>query len=250
MNRTIDTNTLEAAARGLINARTTNLGVEVTMPVLYPNGNAVAVIVAKHTGRYVVHDAGGGAMHLSSFGVTITKPMRQRLERMVAAYGCEFVSGRVTTACEPEQIAVAIALVANASKAVGDEAQIADRLRASRFVERVTETLTEFLGKRVQVHKEMVADSGRTYRVGHVVLDADLDHPVAFVEAVPDKETVSRRVAEFLDLKDHYTDVAREAVYDDSRDWPSGDLMLLKKVSNPVPFNRWRNRAKALAKVA
>jgi hypothetical protein len=250
MNRAIDTETLEAAARALISARVTNLGIEVTLPVLYPNGNAVNVVISQQAERYIVHDAGSGAMHLSSFGVPITKALRARLERAVAAYGCEFVSGRVSTTCSSDQIAVAMALVANASKAVGDEAQIAETLRISRFVERVAETLAEFLGDRVRNHEEIVADSGRTYRVGHVVLDATLDHPVAFVEAVPDKEAVPRRVAEFFDLLDQYTDVAREAVYDDSREWPSGHLMLLGKVSNPVPFTRWRSRAKALAKAA
>lgn len=79
MDHTIDKEVIEAEARALISAHTTNLGVEVTMPVLYPNGNAVNVVVAAHAERYLVHDAGAGAMHLSSFGIAITKPLRGRL---------------------------------------------------------------------------------------------------------------------------------------------------------------------------
>jgi hypothetical protein len=241
---------IEEVLRSLTHAQVTNLGVEVTTHVLLPGGNAVTVVVAEHGGHLLVHDASAGSMHLSSCGIAISRSLLSKLEETVAAYGCFYSAGRISLVVPAEQLPAAIVLVANASRAVGDHAPLAHSLRTSRFYERVAETLTGVLGDRVRSHQEVVADSGRTYRIGHVVLDANRDKPIAFVEAVADKESVPRRVAEFLDLGDEYADVKMEAVYDDSHDWPSGHLILLKKVANPVPFTKWDSRARAIARAA
>ena len=132
---------LEAASRSLIKARETNLGYEVELPVVYPNGQCVAVVINVSGGAYVVHDAGHGALNLTEAGLSLTKQLTERLRRLADAYGCEFVSGRMTKSCTEQQLAIAIALVANASRAVGDQIfeQREGRLRDFR---REVETMT------------------------------------------------------------------------------------------------------------
>ncbi len=241
---------LEKTARSLIEARQTNLGTEVTLPVLYFNGDAVNVVVTVDPSGFVVHDASAGAMLINVSGLQVTKKLNHRLAELVAAYGCEFVNGRVTARCTEDQLAVTMAMVSNASCAVGNEARQANRLRSMAFQEQVAERLRETVGKRVRERAEITAASGRTYRVGHLILDQSLAHPVAFVEAVANDDIVSKRVAEFFDLKEEYPDVQREAIYDDSRPLESFNLVLLGKVSNPLPFSSADRRLKNLLQAA
>jgi len=252
VTRPIAPEELEAACRALVSARRTNLGVEVTLPVIYPTGQAVRVVVAAESGAYVVHDASHGALCLASAGVRFTRGIEARLARMRESFGCEFVSGRVSTRCREDQLAVAIALVANASRGVGDEARSATATAARDFAAKLDGALRAVFGRRLRAQQEIVADSGKAYRVSHVLLDRAERGYVAFIEPAASPAIVPRRVAEFLDLRDEYPEVAREAVYDDGEEanWDGANLLLLQKVSNPVPFSNSAPRLRALAEAA
>jgi hypothetical protein len=243
----LDPKLLEAAATALITSRETNLGVEVSLPVIYPNGQAVSVTITLQRDRYIIHDSGAGAMYLTSLGLKLDKRLRERLSEYAKSYGCEFLSGRVTTTCTVDQLAVAMALVANASRAVGDEGRIRDTLLEASFDGMVSDMLRDIVGRRLREKESIVANSGKAYQVGHVILDATLSRPAAFIESVPKPDTVPRRVTEFFDLMDEYPDVAREAVYDDKLDWGPHNLVLLHRVANPVPFGQAQERIRVLA---
>ncbi|WP_299443928.1 hypothetical protein [uncultured Rhodospira sp.] len=245
----LDPKTLEAAARALISTHETDGGVEVSLPVVYPSGQAVSVVVTMDRGGYVVHDASIGSMYLTSMGVKMTKRLREKLDRYARAYGCEFLSGRVSTTCTVDQVAVAMVLVANASRAIGDEGRVADELTAASFDKKVGDALREIVGQRLREREQIVGNSGKTYRIGHVVLDSSLSEPQIFVESIANESVVPQRVAEFFDLRDEYPSIAREAVYDDSRDWGAHHIVLIGKVSNPVPFATASNRFRALQAV-
>jgi hypothetical protein len=113
---------LEAASRALVTARETAMGVEITTPVIYPNGACVTVTVTMEGGEYVVHDAGLGAMYLTAEGIRITRQLSERLAAFAARYECEFIEGRMLRRCSTDDVAIAAMLVANASRAVGDQA--------------------------------------------------------------------------------------------------------------------------------
>ncbi|NBC34745.1 MAG: hypothetical protein GVY13_18895 [Alphaproteobacteria bacterium] len=228
---------LEAACRALIRARHSNLGVEITLPVLYPDGQAVDVAVTVDAGTYVVHDASNGSFYLSKHGVEFTARLRDRLAALAESYGCDFLSGRVSMACTADVIAVAIALVANASRAIGDEARRVALGRARLFEKAVTGRLKTLCAERLQERAEVIGDSGRVYRVGHVITAADCRSPLCFIETVANEKAVPRRVAEFLDLTDEYPEVPRQSVYDEDLQWESHNLLLLQKVSETIPFS-------------
>lgn len=247
MNMRISDRDLEAACRSLISARHTPSGVEVTMPVIYPNGQAVNVLVTVEAGEHVVHDAGGGAMFLTLSGIDLSKRLRDRLSHLAQQYGCEFINGRMSMRCSADQLAVAIVLVANASRVVGDQALRAASEQAEVFREAVSARLRELVGKRLREREVIVGNSGREYRVGNVILDRQEKARIAFVEAVPNHQAVERRVSEFLDLKEEYPEIARESVYNDRIEWENHSLILLKHVSNPVPFSHSDQRIRAIA---
>lgn len=239
---------LEMASRALITARETNLGVEVQMPVVYPNGQCVSVVVTVAGGNYIVHDAGHGAMTLTTSGIDLTKALAQRLARLGKDYGCEFVDGRMSRACTETQIPIAIALVANASRAVGDQFFEQRERRIRDFRREVTIALTRALPSDRFRKLQVVASSGTTYKISHVVLSTDKTKQLAFVEPIADQQSVDRKFREFADIRStqEYENVARIAVYDDKAVWREGDLAVLGRVSNIVPFASFSRRIERL----
>lgn len=239
---------LESVSRALITARETNLGIEVQLPVVYPNGQCVSVVVTVVGGNYVVHDAGFGAMALTASGVDLTKALAHKLARLGKDYGCEFIDGRMSRACAETQLPIAIALVANASRAVGDQFFEQRERKIRDFRREVSLALTRALpDDRVRM-LQVVGSSGTTYKVSHVVLSPDKSRQLAFVEPIPDQQTVDRKFREFSDISatQDYEDVARIAVYDDRSQWREGDLAVLGRVSNIVPFSSFPRRIERL----
>ena len=247
--RKITKEELEFASRALISARETNLGWEIEMPVIYPTGESVSVVVTVTGGNYVVHDAGFGSMHLTAAGVALSKNLKEKLVRIAEYYGCTFVSGRMSMSCNESQLAVAIALVANASKAVGDQL-IGRRKKIRDFRQEVAVVIDENLGALHKLDRsDVVGDSGTTYEVNFVLLDAHRKAPLAYVEPVSDIDSVNTKFREFYDIKQNsnHDRVDRISVYDDRTEWRSGDLVLLAKVSNVVPYGDFSKRLQRLA---
>lgn len=122
---------VERAVRALTRAEVTSLGIEVTLPVIYPSGRNVVVVVEPGETESLLHDSGFGSMCLLEEGIQLNNQLRRRLGRLARNYGCAFADGRVSRVVENEHLAVGVALVANASRSVGDVA-----LEARRHIER------------------------------------------------------------------------------------------------------------------
>jgi hypothetical protein len=138
------------------------------------------------------------------------------------------------------------------SGGVGDEARASAAQATADFAAKVDAVLRDAFGRRHREKQEVVADSGKAYRVSQVLLDRAEARFVAFIEPTPSPAAVPRRVAEFLDLRDEYPEVGREAIYDDSEAgrFDGANLILLQKVSNPVPFSLSAARLRRLADAA
>ena len=242
MTHLIKPQELEAAARALITACKTNLGTEVAMPVIYPNGQAVTVVVTVEGGEYVVHDAGFGAMYLTSAGVKLTKQLAQRLASLAAHYGCDFIENRMIRRCSVDQLALAVAIVANASRTIGDQALEVRRRTERDFSEAVSHRLQEVIGTRVRSHQEIKGESGRKYLVGNIILDRPEKLPVAFVESFANRASVPGHFLEFYDLRPVYPQTMNFSVYDENEQFTQPDLRLLRKVSDVVTYGQSRRR--------
>lgn len=241
---------IELAARALVSARHTNLGVEVQMPVFYPSGRAVVVIVDKSPNGIVVHDAGFSYMQATEMGIAINKKVQQRLNEIVRLYGCHIVSGRVFRESSPEQMGAVIALVANASKAIADHAHSTRRQNLLDFKKEVYAVARDILGSdRLTTDVDAVGESGTPYKVNIAILDKSRQRALAFIETVPDQKSVTSRFRAFYDLGKNagYNNVERVSIFDDRHHWRAGDLNLLQDVSNLVPFSGAKLRIDRLA---
>jgi hypothetical protein len=237
MMQLVPEDTIRSALLSLIDIRRTNLGCEVQLPLFYPDGGSVTVTVVAERGDYLVHDSGSGTMFLSANGITLTKKLSQRIHDLAAMYGCDFSSGRVERRCTPEDIGVCAAIVANASRSVGDQLLQRPVLPALDFRKEVLEKVREVVGaKRYRENEEVLGASGYSYQVSAVVLDASAAGPISYVEPVRDHDTATKKFREFWDISrsEEFGSIRRIALFDDKRNWDSSDLIILQEVSNLV----------------
>lgn len=248
MIRRLTAREIEAVASALIVAEETNLGVEVTTPVVYPGGQPVTVVVAQDGEEYVVHDAGFGAMFLTGSGVRLTKQIRKKLAALAANYGCEFLDGRMRRRSTSDDVPLAIAMVANSSRCVGDELLEVRRRTESEFVAAVSDSLKEvFGGQRIRTNEQFAGESGAQYRIHNVVLDRGESSAIAFVEPLTSRAVVSQRFMEFSDLKPLHQSAHMYVVADDHEVLSPPHERLLRKVCQVVPYSQSREIFEPLA---
>lgn len=146
----------------------------------------------------------------------------------------------MTRRCSVEQIALAIAIVANASRTVGDQSLETRHGVERDFREEVSQRLREIVGSRIRAQQEVKGASGRLYRVGNVVLNVAQTTPVAFVESFANRAGVANHFMEFFDLRPAYPEVGRYSVYDQNEPFTKPELNLLREVSQVVSYGQSR----------
>ena len=242
---------VETVVRSLLEAQQTALGIEVTTPVLYPNGDYVAVIVACGSDGLVVHDASLGIMHIAAGGTRVNREMAGRLRASAERYECQMIDGRVMRTTSDDEIAISVLLVANASRAVSDHAIEIRRQNESDFRYVVTQSLRELAGERLKENESFKGRSGRTYRVQNLILDQKLQRPLVFAVPLASRSAVPSQFRELFDLKAAYSSVRNESIYDDEGDFrPDEDGWLLEQVGDVVPISEIKTRIAPLLAAA
>lgn len=225
---------VEKAIQALTAAEKTNLGIEVTLPVAFGDGELVSVAIEATDKGFEIHDAGLSAMRLTSAGVSLSKHVTFRLNEFARRYRCNFSDGRVTAiAPAPGDVATVACLVANAARAVADYVYEIRRQAEYDFRVVLYDKLREVVGPRVRETEEIKGQSGTRYRIP-IILDAQQSKPQNFIAAIANHSIVPRSVAMFFDLGPLYPEVERDAVYDDQADVRKEDRALLKSVGTQV----------------
>lgn len=241
---------LEAACRELVRVERSSLGLEVQLPVIYPNGDLVTVVVTEENGSTIVHDGGFAAMTLATGGVAITRKMRDRIVALSTHYGCEFRNERMIKTALADDLPLVVAVVANASRTIADQLLQTHAQPLFTFRQEVIARVKEYVGaKRVRENEAVTGKSGTQYNIGAVVLDKALRDPVAYVEAVKDLEGVNKRFREFYDISQMLfnPEPDRIIMYDDNANLRQGDLIILQDVSNVVRFSDAETRFRQMA---
>ncbi|HEX3897402.1 MAG TPA: hypothetical protein VHW73_14480 [Rudaea sp.] len=242
----LSTESLEQAVRSLTVAQQTNLGLEISLPVLLPDGDFIGVTVVEDGDGFLVHDSSTAAMYLASSGMKVGES-RKKFPGLVARFGCEVSGDRVQRHVKAEQVAAASVMVANAARAVADLALDIKLLATFDFRKIVAEKVEELVGKRVRFNQEVHGKSGRAYHVRNVILDAAQKHPIAFIEPVPTRSSVATHFTEFYDIHDAMQQLKYASVYDDNSDIRAADMNLLRQVSDVFAFGESEIRIKRIA---
>jgi hypothetical protein len=233
MAREITPAEVEKAIRSLSVAEKTNLGIEVTLPVAFGDGELVTVVIERTGDEFAIHDSGFSAMRLTSAGVSLSKHVSFRLNEFARRYRCVFVEGRVTASAKFDDIAAVACLVANAARAVADYVYELRRQAEYDFRVVVFDRIKEIVGPRIRETEDFVGASGTHYRVP-IILDELQAKPQNFLATIANHGVVPRNVTMFFDLGPAYPDVERDAIYADDADIRKEDRALLKSVGTEV----------------
>lgn len=224
---------VEKAIHALTVAEKTNLGIEVTLPVAFGDGELVSVVVESVDDHFLIHDSGFSSMRLVSAGVSLTKHVVFRLNEFSRRYRCKFSDGRVSATATLDDVAQVACLVANASRAVADYVYELRRQTEYDFRIVVFDKLKELVGPRIRELEEFRGDSGILYRLP-IILDHSQSRPQNFLATLANRSVVPRSFAMFFDLRPNYPNVERDAVYDDEADIRKEDRSLLKSIGTEV----------------
>jgi hypothetical protein len=225
----VNADKVQMAVRSLIVAERLNVGLEVSTLVAYPGGDLINVIVDDTGGEVVVHDGGLAAMRLNQQGVVIGRHVAARLADYAKRFNCTFEGSRVSARADSEGIEYAIAMVANASRAVADYAMEIRKHVEADFRSLVADALREIVGKRLRENEEFTGKSGRKYRVSVVILDED-GKIHRFVAPIASRNSVPNGFAMLFDLHGKHESVVNSSVYDEAGDLRSEDKSLLESV--------------------
>ncbi len=252
MARIVTPQDVEHAARSLVEARASSMGIEVTTPILHANGDFVEVIVVPGVDGFAVHDAGLGSMRLSAEGMRTGGDAAIRMRLAAERYDCLVEGGRIVRRCSDEaELAVSIALVANATRTVGDFAAEVRRQNDSQFRFVLTERIREIAGPRLRENEAFKGQSGRIYRVPNVILDKQLSLPPVFAVPVASRSSVPFQFRELFDLKAAFPLIRNDSVYNDAGDFrPDEDGWILGQVGEVTPFSDLPKRLPELLETA
>lgn len=219
----------------------TTQGFEVTLPQIYHNGDSVVVVISVENDGYTVHDNSYAAMLVSNAGLPVGKRLADTVRPQIQMYGCHLHEMRVSKRCErSDQVAVCAALVGGASRLIADHALVSTQAPLIDFRASVYGKVRSIVGgDRVRTNEEVSGSFGSTYRISNVVLDSAKSEPIAFVEPIPDRDSIPRRFKEFYDLSQTamHKNIERIAIFDDEKPLPSGDALLLQQVGRLVRFS-------------
>lgn len=229
----LDATDIEQAVRSLVTVEQTNFGVEVSLPVVYGDGEMVTVVVERAGGELLVHDGGFSAMRLVAAGVALSKGVGARLDEFAHRYRCTFADGRVTALRASDDLPLTVCLVANAARAVGDYVYELRRQADFDFRGAVFDKLREIVGDRIRESEEFRGKSGRLWRVP-IILDPARAHPLSFVAPLANRSGVPQGFAMLYDLGRAYPDVERDVVYDETSDLRDEDRALLSSAEARV----------------
>lgn len=233
MDEPLKASDVEKAIRSLITAERTNLGIEVTVPVAYGDGELTSVVVETAQDGLLVHDAGFAAMRLTGAGVALSRHVNLRLNEFCKRYHCSFSEGRVFASATQDSIAQIVCLVANASRSVADYVYELRRQSEYDFRAVVFDRLREVVGDRARPVEEFVGDSGRHYRLP-IVLDPTKSRPEHFLATLGHRQIVPQHFAMFYDLRTPFPRVKQDAVYDETADIREEDRALIASVGADV----------------
>lgn len=241
---------LEGLIHALVVVHESNLGFEIELPLVYPTGDTVTVTVAPEVDSFVVHDSGTATALLSAGGVTLTSRLSGKFSELAIHYGCELINGRVIKRCLKADLPVVVAIVANASRAVGDYLLSAPHQPILDFKTEALDLLRETIGDdRIRKNENILGSSGSQYVASAIILSRDQQKYVGIVEPIRDRDAATKKFREFWDISQSssLSRVERIAVYDDRREWHASDLNLLQNVSNLVRLTDSKTRMKEFA---
>jgi len=222
-----------------------NLGYEVRMPSIYPNGEQLTVIIDERgESKIFLHDGGFAMMAVASLGMSFKNKYMKEILHHASAMGCEFKNGRVYRVCDKKTVAISAMAIANVCLFITSLA-VKKIDKQDDFTKKVRSALIKnFTDKAIKNKYKVIGHSGGEYEVTSAIVSNDNIIPDAIIEAVSSPQAVAFRFRHLYDIKMNpdYSMTDTIAVYDENENFSSSDLTLLQSQSNVVAYEQLMSR--------
>lgn len=212
--------------------------VRVVTQCLYPSNELVQVVVRGGTDTFVVSDEGNAFRELSAVGVEINKS-DYSLRKLVDERGLLLTDGVIASPrVNAEELGIAIAMVANASKEMAEWLFSHSRIKRDRNFKSV---LQQFLKARFNdhvKHEAIVGASNKEHKFENLIVFPNGKRLIVD-PVMHDANSINARLVANLDVRSaKYEDLEQRLVYDDREDWKPDELNLLQVGATVIPFSR------------
>lgn len=211
--------------------------VRVVTHCVYPSNGLVQVAVRAGEETFVVSDEGRAVMQIQSVGASLSNTDRM-IAPIIKPMGLKVARGVIhAPPCSASDVAYSIAVVANASKAVADWLFTHAKIRPHyNFKEVVSNFLKVAFNENVRP-EIIVGDSNKPHKFEHII-HAPNGRRIIVDAVVRDSNSINARFAANMDVKLANLDgVEQRIVYDDSDDWSTADLNLLRVGAPLIKFS-------------
>ena len=213
-------------------------GVRVTTHCMYPSHSYVRVFVRGGTDTFVVTDEGSALREIEAAGAEVTN-FDRLLRPFVTKQGLQVAKGAISSPyCKVDEIAVAVTLVANASRDAADWLFSHTKVKRHRNFKAMLRTMLEekfsHLGQ-----DTLVGKSNKPHKFEHMISLPD-GKRIVVDPVFHDPGSINARVIANLDVKmAGYPNLEQQLVYDDREEWEPQDLNLLQVGATAViPFSK------------
>lgn len=244
----MDAESVRALLAGEGSAADCGDGVRVSTHCLYPSNGMVGVVVRGGDNAFVVSDEGGALQEIGASGRSLASASHA-MGRLVRPQGLRVENGSILSPpVTLSELAVAIILVANASKEVADWGLANTKFKPARnFKQALAELLKRHFHDELK-HDQLIAGrSNKAHKFRHVV-HLSRGRRLLIDPAVNDSTSINARVVANMDVRmAENPDLLQLIVYDDQEKWESATLALLGFGAPTVAFGKAEGEIKRFA---
>lgn len=213
-------------------------GVRVTTHCMYPSHAYVRVFVRGGTDTFVVSDEGAALQEIEAAGAEVTN-FDRLLRPFITKQGLQVAKGAISSPyCKEDELAVAVTMVANASRDAADWLFSHTKVKRHRNFKAMLRTMLEekfnHLGQ-----DTLVGKSNKAHKFEHLISLPD-GKRIVVDPVFHDPASINARVIANLDVKmAGYPNLEQQMIYDDGEEWEAQDLNLLQVgASVVIPFSK------------
>lgn len=222
-------------------------GVVVTTQCVYPSNSFAKVFVQGGIDTFVASDEGSALREIESVGGDVPKPDKM-LAPIVKRYGLQIAEGVISAPpCDSASLALAIALVANASKSVAEWLFEHTKIRpVENFKFEIASILRRDFHNSVR-SDTLVGHSNKPHKFDNIIFLSG-SRRLVIDPVINDRSSINARVVANMDLRAaEYSGLEQRIVFDDRQDWKIEDINLLQVGAPVIQYTRAQEVIKRLA---
>jgi hypothetical protein len=212
-------------------------GARIKTHCIYPSNKFVQVALRGGPDTFYVSDDGGAIADVEAAGGMLEDP-DGLLRHLVSQQGLSIQHGNIVSPrCKAEDVPVAIAFVANASRLAAEWLFAHTRIhKGPNFKELVGKYLRQLYSEQLRP-ESIVGKSSRTHKFDNVIVWGE-SRRLSIDPVLHDAASLYSRLAANLDVKGiNLPNLDQWIVYDDKEQWTASELTLLRLGAPVIKFS-------------